>query len=390
MRQVKIGDITEVLTGQSAPQDPNAFGESGIPFIRAGSLQGLQNGKREEDFELINQDFAKKYRLKLFPKNTVIFAKSGMSAKLGRIYRLKTPSYLVSHLAAILPSEDLNPGYLERWLHKNPTSRLIPNDAYPSIKTSSIASMKIELPELGYQEHVAKILDKADVLRQKRKESIKLLDDYLRSTFLEMFGDSFLNDKNWPTINLKDSCLEVVDCPHSTPKYSGVDEIYPCIRTTEIRDGHIDWSSMKYVDELQYNERIKRLTPLPGDIIYGREGSFGDAIVIPKNEKMCLGQRVMLFRPNSEMYNNLFFWCLIRSKGLFHMALQKNNGATVGHVNVGDIKLFSLIKPPIEFQIKFANIVKQVEKLKAKYKESEKELDNLFGSLMQRAFKGEL
>ena len=364
--------------------------DGGKPYLSTGGL----DGNKYETVDVKFNNRPSRADLTLLP-NDVFMARMQYTPKIFQATEEESDLIISTGFVVFRPIEGrLFPRYLYHYLKSNKLqfekNKRCSGATQKAINNSKINELEIPVPSYGDQTRIAEILDNADALRQKRKESIKLLDDFLRSTFLDMFGDSFLNDKNWPTINLKDSCLEVVDCPHSTPKYSGVNEIYPCIRTTEIRDGHLDWSSMKYVDELQYTERIKRLKPLPGDIIYGREGSFGDAIVIPKNEKMCLGQRVMLFRPNPEIYHNLFFWCLIRSKGIFHMALQKNNGATVGHVNVGDIKLFSLIKPPIELQIKFADIVKQVEKLKAKYKESEKELNNLFGSLMQRAFKGEL
>jgi len=70
-----LGDICHITTGQSAPQEQNAFSDEGIPFIRAGSLEGLLAGKQEDNFELINAENAAKYRLKLFPKDTVVFAK---------------------------------------------------------------------------------------------------------------------------------------------------------------------------------------------------------------------------------------------------------------------------------------------------------------------------
>ena len=198
-----LGQICNVTTGQGSPQDPTAFSEAGIPFIRAGSLGGLLAGKRENQFELINEANAKKFRLKLFPKDTVIFAKSGMSAKIGRVYRLKMPCYLVSHLAAASPAESVDPGYLHRWFEKNPPSQLIENDAYPSIKTSVIKSVKIPLPPLPEQRRIAAILDKADAIRRKRQQAIRLTEEFLRSVFLYMFGDPVNNPKGWEVVKLQ-------------------------------------------------------------------------------------------------------------------------------------------------------------------------------------------
>ena len=330
MKKVKIGDITEILTGQSAPQDPIAFGESGIPFIRAGSLQGLQNGKREEDFELINQENAKKHRLKLFPKNTVIFAKSGMSAKLGRIYRLKTPSYLVSHLAAILPCEGLNPGYLEKWLFKNPPSRLIPNDAYPSIKISSIASMKIELPELEYQEYVSGILDKADTLRQKRKESIKLLDDFLRSTFLDMFGDPVLNSKNIPIEKLDELTVKIGS--GSTPR--GGSKIYQksgimFIRSQNIHMNRMDLDNIAFITTRIHNN-MKNTWVKNGDVLLNITGaSIGRvAFFDGKSDSANVNQHVCIIRPIKEKLNPIYLSYMISQINYQNKILGENTGGT--------------------------------------------------------------
>ena len=195
----KLGDISNISTGQSAPQDANAFSEAGTPFIRAGSLEKLINGLDESDLELINNENAKKYKLKLFPKDTIVFAKSGMSATLGRVYQLKNPCFVVSHLATVIPNEIVFPKYLTYWFKFYPPSRLIENDAYPSIKTSTIQALKINLPPLSEQKRIAQILDKADELRQKRQQSIEKLDELLQATFIDMFGDPVTNPNKHKT-----------------------------------------------------------------------------------------------------------------------------------------------------------------------------------------------
>jgi len=202
MNTVTLGDICEVTAGQSAPQDSDAFGTAGKPFIRAGSLGDLVLGGTEESCEMIPDDIAKRLRMRLFPEDTILFAKSGMSATLGRVYRLRKPAYVVSHLATVIPGNRVEPSYLQRWFERNPPSRLIPNEAYPSIRTSEIATLKIDLPCLAEQKRIAAILDKADAIRRKRQQAIKLADEFLRSVFLEMFGDSINNTKRWPLENL--------------------------------------------------------------------------------------------------------------------------------------------------------------------------------------------
>ena len=182
----------------------------------------------------------------------------------------------------------------------------------------------------------------------------------------------------------------IVDCPHSTPKYDKGTTEYPCVRTTELRKGYIDWSPMKYVNKETYLERTKRLTPKEGDVMYGREGTFGEAVRVPKDPKICLGQRVMLFRPNYSICNSIFLWGLLRSRGIYFQALRNTKGATVGHVNIRSIKKFKAFCPPLKLQEKFSNIVRKMENIRDYNRQSKRLIHNFSDVLMQKAFRGEL
>ena len=170
---VKLGDVATISAGQSAPKS-NYFCEEGIPFVRAGSLEFLERGESIDLCEKISEDNAQICRLKLYPKNSILFAKSGMSANKGRIYKLERSAYIVSHLAIITPDETkLIPEYLMYWLQKHPPKTLIKDESYPSIGLTDIANMEIELPPLDYQKKIAKILDKADEIRAMVTEICK-------------------------------------------------------------------------------------------------------------------------------------------------------------------------------------------------------------------------
>lgn len=255
---------------------------------------------------------------------------------------------------------------------------------------TSYRSLQFPVPHIDFQKKIADILDKTDELRQNDKKILDKYDQLAQSVFLEMFGDTKLNPQNWEIKFIEEICSEIVDCPHSTPKY--VDEVteYPCVRTTELRNGSIDWSSMKYLNREGYFERTSRLKPKHGDILYGREGSFGEAAIIPPNTKMSLGQRVMLFRPKYEIINSVYFLSLIRSRGLYEQAVSKTSGSTVGHVNIKDIRKFNCPLPPLNIQNRFAKLIESIEYQKQLSNQSHKKSEELFQSLLQSAFKGEL
>jgi type I restriction enzyme S subunit len=140
------------------------------------------------------------------------------------------------------------------------------------------------------------------------------------------------------------------------------------------------------LNEEGHKKRIRRLKPEFGDIIYGREGTFGEAAIIPKNVDLSLGQRVVLFRPDKEKVSSIYLWALIRSNGLYQQALRKTSGSTVGHINIKGIKTYKCMIPPIELQNEFEKIIENIEVQKAELKQSLQDSEDLFKGLLQKIF----
>lgn len=130
---VTLSDVADVESGDPAPQGEENFADSGTPFVRAGSLVPLLDGSNESDLEHIPESVSAKLRMKTYPANTVVFAKSGMSCTKGLIYQLRSRAHVVSHLAAIVCREGLSPKFLRRWYQVNSPTRLIDNPSYPSM-----------------------------------------------------------------------------------------------------------------------------------------------------------------------------------------------------------------------------------------------------------------
>ena len=179
--EMKLESVAEITTGQSAPQNRNYFSSSGIPFIRAGKLESLIQGIPENAFECIDEEKGKMLKLRLFPKNTIIFAKSGMSATIPRIYSLKTPCFIVSHLCAVIAKKRIEPSYLEYFLNAYHPYRLIQGEGFPSIKASEVMKMKIKIPPVITQKQVANMLDSA-------KHEINLLKELAERYRIQKHG----------------------------------------------------------------------------------------------------------------------------------------------------------------------------------------------------------
>lgn len=154
--------------------------------------------------------------------------------------------------------------------------------------------------------------------------------------------------QEWTASSIEQACSDVVDCPHSTPKF--LDDGVLVARTMHIKSGVFLERLASRVSEAEYRERIARLRPEPGDIVFTREAPVGEAFVIPAGMRICLGQRVMLLRPRSEMALGQFLLAQIYSGAVADRIAALTAGTTNPHLNVGEVRKFVLPLPPVPEQ----------------------------------------
>lgn len=260
----------------------------------------------------------------------------------------------------------------------------------PHVNRKALDSILLPPVDFDDQIRIAHLLGKVEGLIAQRKENLLQLDELLKSVFLKMFGDPVRNEKGWETSDIESLCECVIDCPHSTPIYSNEQTYLYCIRSSDIQNGALNLNNTYQVEEAVFIERIKRYTPLVGDIVYSREGGrLGNAARIIGSEKICLGQRMMLFKPNSGNKSE-FIWALLESVSFKQKLHGLVGGGAAPRVNIKDLKQILVIRPPLHHQRTFATIVQKVESIKSHYQHSLTGLENLYGALSQKAFKGEL
>ncbi len=190
---------------------------------------------------------------------------------------------------------------------------------------------------------------------------------------------------SWAAVELV--CESIVDCPHSTAKFQP--NGYPCVDTTWMTTEGLVVDRARYVDEATYLDRISRLAPKPGDIVFAREGTIGTAVLIPDRMTPCLGQRVMLLRTSKEYLNGLMAHVL-HSEVVKSQYRAQALGSTVAHINVGDVKRFAIPVPPLAEQVR---ILAEVDRHLSIIREVEAEVDAnlqranaLRQATLQRAF----
>lgn len=163
----------------------------------------------------------------------------------------------------------------------------------------------------------------------------------------------------WSITQIENLCSEIVDCPHSTPEYltAGI----PCIRTADMIPGELLLDQAFRVSLTSYKQRVERLVPKAGDIIYSREGERLGIASPVASELVCLGQRVMLLRPGEGTSGQFLMWSM--NMPSFYRQVIKGLGATTSpHVNVGDIKRILVSKPRASEQQQFGLLIANAHK----------------------------
>lgn len=159
-------------------------------------------------------------------------------------------------------------------------------------------------------------------------------------------------------MTLQDVC-KIYDCPHTTAKDEGVG--IPLVRTPNVGKGRLVLGNVHRVNSDVYKERTLRAIPEEDDIIIAREAPVGNAAIIQKKQKVCLGQRVVLLKPNKNLVSPNFLVYYLLSNEVQHRLRIHANGAVVAHLNVADIRNLSVSLPPLDEQKRIGNFLKIID-----------------------------
>ncbi|TMO96527.1 restriction endonuclease [Pseudoalteromonas sp. S3260] len=260
------------------------------------------------------------------------------------------------------------------------------------VPSDFLKDLKIPLPPLDEQKRIAAILDKADAIRRKRKQAIQLADDFLRSVFLDMFGDPVSNPKGWKKKPLKELTLKLGS--GSTPrggKEAYLEEGISLIRSLNVHDNKFVHKDLAFISDTQA-DKLKNVVIEKDDLLLNITGASVCRATLVDNDILParVNQHVCIIRAKKEKVLPTFLARLITSSSYKQKLMQiaTAGGATREALTKQQVESLDIIVPPLDIQEKFMSIVGKVEKLlKISELQSQKPL---FNSLSQKAFAGEL
>lgn len=259
---------------------------------------------------------------------------------------------------------------------------------YPAVSDKIIKESKIPLPPLAEQKRIAAILDKADAVRRKRQQAIQFADELLRSVFLDMFGDLVTTSgyAEADKVKIRD-LVDYIDYRGKTPTKS--ENGVPLITAKNVKKGFVDEEPREYIPEENYEAWMTRGLPQENDMLFTTEAPLGNVALLGKYEKVAVGQRLITLRSKGRVTHE-FLMHLLLDPFVQGLILNRSSGSTVKGIRTKELYEIELPITDINQQTEFSNIYWKIKSLTQKDFISSRCTENVFKSLSQKAFAGEL
>lgn len=256
------------------------------------------------------------------------------------------------------------------------------------ISKDYIENIEIPLPTLPTQQKIATILDQAEAIIQNNRAIVQKYDALTQSLFLEMFGDPVKNEKGWEIRKMEEISLKITDGTHQSPKF--VKEGIPFLLVSNIVNNKINYKTNKFISEEDF-ETLNKRTPIEiGNILLTSVGSYGNPAIIESEMKFAFQRHIAFIKPNHSKINYHFLFHFLKSDSIKKEIDKKVKGAAQKTYNLVELKNLRIILPPTTLQNQFAERVAAIEAQKQQAQLALAKSEELFQSLLQQAFKGEL
>lgn len=382
MRTVLLGEIAAV---ERRSVDPAGVDDS-TPYL---GLEHVGSDGTLDWSQTIGTAGVKSGKFR-FSGEHVLFGK--LRPYLSKVARPERGGVCSTDIIPILPSTDLDRDYLFHFLRLPATINLATLRSsganLPRLSPRKLAEFPILLPPLREQKRIAAILDAADALRVKRRESLELLDKLVESVFLDMFGDPVTNPKGWETGPIE-KWFEVARGGSPRPIQNYLTDTHDGVNWIMIGDAEDDSRYIRRTAKKIKPEGVRKSRSVSeGDFLLTNSMSFGRPYIL--KTAGCIHDGWLALSPRGSEVHPEYFYSILSTNALYQEFARRAAGAVVKNLNIALVRSVTIPVPPIAQQEEFAGIVAAVEAQKHRVRSHLAELDTLFASLQSRAFRGEL
>lgn len=233
-----------------------------------------------------------------------------------------------------------------------------------NLKLSMLYEFPIELPKLENQRKIVKILDKVSDVVEKKEQELEQLDTFVKSRFVELFGDPVINSMGWKKALIGDDCFVTKLAGFEYTQYINYENSgdVVMVKAQNVKNGKLNRKELSFISN-EVSDSLPRSQLAPGDVVMTYVGAnIGDVAIIDNEYKYHLAPNVAKIRPDSERYNSIYFMYMLM---LLNAYIVKNSADTAkAALGMERIRKLNVFVPPIELQNQFADFVVSVDKLK--------------------------
>jgi type I restriction enzyme S subunit len=385
----KLGDVCDFEGGSQPPKSEFIYDE------KPGYVRFLQIRDFGSDKNITYIRHSKKNRL--CDENDILIGRYG--ASVGKILTGKAGSYNVALMKTLPNLEVLDQSWFYHFLisdeFQKPLLNVADRSAQAGFSKDDIYNFPVTLPPLPEQQRIVGLLDEAfeglataKASAEKNLQNARaLFESHLQSVFTQ-------RGPGWVEKRIEEWCDSVMDCVNKTAPVIEEPTPFKMIRTTNVRNGRVDVSTVRFVTEETYKIWTRRQTPQKGDVILTREAPMGEVGMLLTDDKVFLGQRLVSYRANSSKLDNHFLLFALQSGDLQGQIHAKASGSTVQHMRVPDTKNLLLAAPPLteqrEVVSQLVSLREETQRLARLYERKHAALEALKKSLLHQAFTGAL
>ncbi|EII3540816.1 restriction endonuclease subunit S [Escherichia coli] len=382
---VKLKDCCEVVGGATPKRNIASYWEGDIPWITPKDISNLNSPFIYEAPEHISSAGYKAAATYMLPVGTVLLTSR---APIGNVAIAGIELCTNQGFKSLIPGKNVHNKYLYHCIKKfAPKLELLGNGAtFKEVSKTVVEHFEIPLPPFEEQKRIASILDKADVIRQKREETVKLANDYLRATFLEMFGDPVRNPQNWKLEKFGD----IADC--QLGKMLSKKSKTGAFSKKYLRNANVRWRKIDIHDllEMDFNEKeISKFELRRGDLLVCEGGEIGRCAIWNNQIKDCYYQKALhRVRPNYSLVTSVYLQEYLYSMAKKNAFSEFISEVTFSHLTAEKLKNLLVPVPPLSLQKKFELIYNKFNSLLSdKYNNHDLSFTLLSNTINENIFK---
>ena len=377
---VKLGTLGDIFIGLT--YRPEDVANEGTIVLRSSNIQ---NGRLDFD-DIVRVKCKVRENLIVKPNDILMCSRNGSAKLVGKCTLLPEMDEEMSFGAFMTIIRTQHNPYLLHFFNSNAFRCQLGSASTTTINQITrkmLDDISVPLYPKEQEDYIVSVFNQIDELIWTETKKLTLLDELVKSRFVELFGDTILNPYNWDKEPLGKVC-DVRDGTHDSPKY--YDTGYPLVTSKNLSSGDIDFSDCSLICKNDFDKINERSKVDFGDILMPMIGTVGNPVIVRIEDEFAIKNVALIKFCDNTNVTNVYIQALLKSDYFDSEVLGKVRGGTQKFISLGDIRKLEILVPPIELQNQFAAFVEQTDKSKLVIQKSLEKLETLKKALMQKYF----